>query len=83
MTAFGVVKHFYVVKHICPCLSTAFVLLSSDFLFLQVAEFLVRLPPGDTDFVDIRVAVVGNVDAGKRSVSNPILSNRITFFSLK
>ena len=32
----------------------------------KVAEYLVRSAPSTGDFMDIRVAVVGNVDAGKR-----------------
>lgn len=37
----------------------------------RVAEFLVRAAPTTGDFMDIRVAVVGNVDAGKRYVPTP------------
>lgn len=36
----------------------------------EVAEVLVRTRLGGDDFRDIRVAVVGNVDAGKRFVFN-------------
>jgi GTPase len=32
----------------------------------EVVEVLVRMSPVGDDFQDIRVAVVGNVDAGKR-----------------
>lgn len=34
----------------------------------SVAEYLVRTKPASNDFMDIRVAVVGNVDAGKSTL---------------
>eukprot|EP00040_Diaphanoeca_grandis_P004842 m.30335 g.30335 ORF g.30335 m.30335 type:complete len:607 (+) comp16265_c0_seq1:235-2055(+) len=34
----------------------------------KISEFLVRLAPDSSDFIDIRVAVVGNVDAGKSTL---------------
>ena len=35
---------------------------------LQVADWLVRARLADDDFIDLRVAVVGNVDAGKSTM---------------
>lgn len=35
---------------------------------VQVAEFLVRRRPQNDDFQEVRVAVVGNVDAGKSTL---------------
>jgi len=43
----------------------------------RIAEVLVRQVPEDGDFVDVRVAVVGNVDSGKSTIVGVLTTGRL------